>query len=53
MQWNFLSPLELYDPKVNPSLKGILNEFRVVNTVIDEVVISLLNEAAEKVLKED
>jgi hypothetical protein len=46
-------PLEQYDPKADPSLKRILDEFRVVNAVIDEVVNTLLNEATEKVLKED
>jgi dynactin complex subunit len=40
-------------PEADPSLKGILDEFRVVNAAIDEVVDKLLNEVAEKVLKED
>jgi hypothetical protein len=46
-------PLEPYDPKADPSLRGILDEFKVVNAAIDEVFNTLLNEAAEKVLKED
>jgi hypothetical protein len=46
-------PPKPYDPKADPSLKGILDEFRVVNAAIDEVVNTLLNEATEKVLKED
>jgi hypothetical protein len=46
-------PPEQYDPKVDPSLKGILDEFKVVNAAIDEAVNTLLNEVAEKVLKED
>jgi hypothetical protein len=47
------SPLEPYDHEVDPALRGILDEFKVVNAAIDEVVNTLLNEAAEKVLKED
>jgi hypothetical protein len=48
-----LSPsLEPYDPKADPSLKGMLDEFTVVNVAIDETVNTLLNKAAEKVLKE-
>jgi hypothetical protein len=35
------------------SSKGNLDEFKIVNTAIDEVVDKLLNEAAEKVMKED
>jgi hypothetical protein len=46
-------PLEPYDTEADPSLKGILDEFRVVNAAIDEAVTMLLNEATEKVLKED
>jgi 2-phosphoglycerate kinase len=46
-------PLEPYDPDADPALKGILNEFKIVNASIDEVVDRLLNEAEEKVLKED
>jgi hypothetical protein len=47
------SPPEPYDPKVDPALKGILDEFKIVNAAIDETVDKLLNEAAEKVLIED
>jgi hypothetical protein len=42
-------PPEPYDPEANPSLKGILDEFRVVNAAIDEAINTLLNEAAKKV----
>jgi hypothetical protein len=46
-------PPEQYDPKVVPSLKGILDQFKVVNAVIDEAINTLLNEVAEKVLKKE
>jgi hypothetical protein len=46
-------PLEPYDPKADPSLKGALEVIRMANEVVDEAVDRLLNEAAEKVLKED
>jgi hypothetical protein len=36
-------PLEQYDPKADPSLRGIFDEFKVVNTTIDEVVNTLLD----------
>ena len=52
MQWNFLS-LEPYDPDADPALRGILDKFKVVNATIDEAINTLLNEAAEKVLKEE
>jgi hypothetical protein len=48
-----LSPPEPYDHDVDPALKGILDEFKIVNATIDEAVDRLLNEVAEKVLKED
>jgi hypothetical protein len=44
-------PVEPYDPDADPTLWGILDEFKVVNTAIDKVVNTLLNEAAEKVKK--
>ena len=47
------SSLEPYDPEADPALRGILDEFKILNAAIDEVVDKLLNEAAEKVLKED
>jgi hypothetical protein len=46
-------PPEPYYPKADPSLKGIVAEFRVVHAAIDEVIDSLLNEAAKKILRED
>jgi hypothetical protein len=48
-----LSPPEPYDPDVDPTLRGILDEFNVVNAAIDKAVNTLLNEVAEKVLKEE
>jgi hypothetical protein len=49
-----LSPLpELYDPHAGPVMKEALDVMSVANTIIDEVVDKLLNEAAEKILKED
>ena len=41
-----------YDPNTDPALKGTFDEFKIVNTAIDEAVEQLLNEATEKVLKE-
>jgi hypothetical protein len=46
-------PLEPYDPKADPALKGALEVIRIANKVVDEAVNRLLNEAADKVLKED
>jgi hypothetical protein len=48
-----LSPLEPYDPEADLALRGILDEFKIVNMVIDEAVDKLLNKATKKVLKED
>jgi hypothetical protein len=43
----------LYDPNIDPALKGTFDKFKIVNAAIDEAVEKLLNEATEKVLKED
>jgi hypothetical protein len=49
-----LSPLpEPYDPQANPIMKEALDVMSVANTIVDEVVDRLLNEATEKILKED
>ena len=49
-----LSPLpKPYKVEDDPALKEIFAELKVVHAVIDEVVETLLNEAIEKVLKED
>jgi hypothetical protein len=49
-----LSPLsEPYNPLADPVMKEALDIMSVANSIIDEVVDKLLNEAAEKILKED
>jgi hypothetical protein len=49
-----LSPLpEPYDPQTDLVMKEALDVMSVANSIIDEVVDKLLNEAAEKILKED
>jgi hypothetical protein len=46
-------PPEPYNPNTDPALKGTLDEIRMANAAIDEVVERLLNEAAERILKEE
>ena len=46
-------PLEPYDPETDPSVKEALDIIKIANDVIDEAVNKLLNEATDKVLKED
>jgi Mg/Co/Ni transporter MgtE len=49
-----LSPLpEPYNPLADPVMKEALDIMSVVNSIVDEVVDRLLNEATEKILKED
>jgi hypothetical protein len=49
-----LSPLpELYNPLADPAMKEALDIMSVANSIVDEVVEKLLNEAAEKILKKD
>jgi hypothetical protein len=49
-----LSPLpEPYDPLADPVMKEALDVMSIANSIVDEVVDRLLNEAAEKILKED
>ena len=49
-----LSPLpEPYDLLADPVMKEALDVMSVANSIVDEVVDKLLNEAAEKILKED
>jgi hypothetical protein len=45
-------PPEPYDPEADPVLKGALDVIRIANEAVDEAVNRLLNEAAEKILKE-
>jgi hypothetical protein len=48
-----LSPLpEPYDPQADHVMKEALDVMSVANSIIDEVVNKLLNEAAEKILRE-
>jgi hypothetical protein len=44
---------EPHNPLVDPIMKEALDIMSVANSIIDEVVDKLLNEAAEKILKED
>jgi hypothetical protein len=49
-----LSPLpEPYNPLADPDMKEALDVISVPNSIVDEVVDKLLNEAAEKILRED
>jgi hypothetical protein len=52
MHLSFLPP-EPYDPKTNQYVKGALDMIRIANEAIDEAVDKLLNEATDKVLKEN
>jgi hypothetical protein len=49
-----LSPLpKPYDPQANLVMKEALDVMSVANSIVNEVIDKLLNEAAEKILKED
>jgi hypothetical protein len=49
-----LSPLpEPYKLLVDPEMKEALNVMSLANSIIDEVVDKLLNEATEKILREE
>jgi hypothetical protein len=49
-----LSPLpEPYNPLADPEMKEALDVISIANSIIDEVVDKLLNEAAEKILREE
>jgi hypothetical protein len=49
-----LSPLpEPYNPMTDPEMKEALDIIGIANSIIDEVVDKLLNEAAEKILREE
>jgi hypothetical protein len=47
------SPPKPYNPEADPSVKEALDIIKIANDAIDEAVHKLLNEAADKVLKED
>jgi hypothetical protein len=44
---------EPYNLQADPVMKEALDIMSVANSIMDEVVDKLLNEAAEKILKED
>jgi hypothetical protein len=46
-------PPESYNPEVDPAMKEALETIRIANKAVDKAVNRLLNEAAEKILKED
>jgi hypothetical protein len=49
-----LSPLpEPYNPMADPEMKEALDVISIANSIIDEVVDKLLNEAAKKILREE
>jgi Mg/Co/Ni transporter MgtE len=49
-----LPPLpEPYNPLADPVMKEALDIMSIANSIVDEVVDKLLNEATEKILKED
>jgi hypothetical protein len=47
------SPPEPYNPEADLAMKETLYIIRITNEAVDEAVDRLLNEAAEKLLKED
>jgi hypothetical protein len=44
---------ELYNPLADLVMKEALDIMSIANSIVDEVVDKLLNEVAEKILKED
>jgi hypothetical protein len=46
-------PPEPYDPEADLAMKEALDMIKIANEAVDEAIDRLLNEAAEKVLKED
>jgi hypothetical protein len=47
------TPPEPFDPLADPETKEALEIINMVESIVDEVVNKLLNEVAEKILKED
>jgi hypothetical protein len=45
-------PPEPFDPEIDPSVREALDMIKIANEAIDEAIDKLLNEAADKVLKE-
>ena len=46
-------PSKPYNPEADPAMKEALDMIRIANDAVDEAVDKLLNEADDKVLKED
>jgi hypothetical protein len=46
-------PSEPFDPLVDPEMKKAIEIINISEYIVDEVVNKLLNEVAEKVLKEE
>jgi hypothetical protein len=46
-------PLEPFDPLADPEMKKAIEIINIAESIVDEVVNKLLNEVAEKVLKEE
>jgi hypothetical protein len=46
-------PPEPYDPLADPKMEEALEIINMAESIVDEVVNKLLNEVAEKVLKEE
>ena len=46
-------PPEPFDPLADPKMKKAIEIINMAEAIVDEVVTKLLNEAAEKVLKEE
>ena len=46
-------PPEPYDPLADPEMKESLDIINMAESIIDEVVNKLLNEVAEKILREE
>jgi hypothetical protein len=46
-------PPEPYNLEADPAMKEALETIRIANEAVDEAVNRLLNEDAEKILKED
>jgi hypothetical protein len=46
-------PPKPYNPEADPSVKEVLDIIKIANDAIDEAVDTLLNEAADEVLRED
>jgi hypothetical protein len=49
----FSPPPEPYNPEADPSVKEALDIIKIANDAINEAVDTLLNEADNKVLRED